>query len=176
MSNVVINGRTAVHAGSGGVFVSMDVCKTPPFCQPIPYTNTALSKDATGTASSVMINGQPACHISSTFAVSGGDEGGVCGGVMSGSIKGQAQFITSSSNVMIEGQPAVRMADQMISNNGNTPPAPLQQPGAGIPSDLTAGETEESHIEPAPSGLKVLTEQSASRMTAGRLRLRKKEG
>ena len=146
MSNVVINGRTAVHAGSGGVFVSMDVCKTPPFCQPTPCTNTALSKDATGTASSVMINGQPACHISSTFAVSGGDEGGVCGGVMSGSIKGQAQFITSSSNVMIEGQPAVRMADQMISNNGNTPPAPLQQPGAGIPSDLTAGETEEQGI------------------------------
>ena len=146
MSNVVINGRTAVHAASGGVFVAMDICMTPPFCQPIPYMNTALSTDATGTASSVMINGQPACHVGSTFAVSSGDEGGVCGGVMSGSIKGQAQFITSSANVMIEGQPAVRMADQMVSNNGNTPPAPLQQPGAGIPSDLTAAETGEQEI------------------------------
>ncbi|MDX1804749.1 MAG: DUF4150 domain-containing protein [Alcanivorax sp.] len=146
MSNVVINGRTAVHAASGGTFVAMDICKTPPFCQPLPYTNSALSKDASGTAGSVMINGQPACHIGSSFASSSGDEAGVCGGVMSGSIKGQAQFITASSNVLIEGQPAVRMGDMMVSNNGNTPPAPLQQPGAGIPADLSVGETEEQEI------------------------------
>ena len=148
MSNVVINGRTAVHAGSGGVFMAPDVCQVPPLCIPASFTNTALSKDATGTASSVIINGQPACHLSSTFMVSNGDEGGSCGGIISGTIKGQAQFITSSPNVFIEGQPAVRQADQMVSNNANTPPAPLQQPGAGLPSDLSVGETEEEEIAP----------------------------
>ena len=79
--------------------------------------------------------------------VSSGDEGGSCGGIISGTIKGQAQFITSSPNVFIEGQPAVRQADQMVSNNANTPPAPLQQPGAGLPSDLSAQETDEQEID-----------------------------
>ncbi|MED5239966.1 MAG: DUF4150 domain-containing protein [Pseudomonadota bacterium] len=147
MGNVIINGRTAVHAGSGGVFMAPDTCQVPPLCIPASFTNVALSKDATGTASSVIINGQPACHLSSTFMVSSGDEGGSCGGIISGTIKGQAQFITSSPNVFIEGQPAVRQADQMVSNNANTPPAPLQQPGAGLPSDLSAQETDEQEID-----------------------------
>lgn len=142
MGNVIINGRTVVHAGSGGVLTVLEMCQVPPLCIPAPFVNTALSKDAIGTASSVIINGQPACNLSSTFAVSSGDEGGSCGGVISGTIKGQAQFITSSPNVFIEGQPAVRQGDQMVSNNANTPPAPLQQPGAGLPSDLSVGETE----------------------------------
>lgn len=148
MSNILINGLTAVHAGSGGILVTSDICKTPPFCQPVPFSNVAMSSDATGTASSVVVNGNPVCHVASTFAKSSGDEAGSCGGIMSGTIAGMAEFITFSPNVFIEGQPAVRQGDMMVSNMRNTPPAPIQQPGAGLPSSLSPGETEEQTTEP----------------------------
>lgn len=142
MTNIVINGRTAVHAGSGGILNTMEVCKTPPFCIPYVYTNIANASDASGTASSVMTNGNPACHSQSVFAVSSGDEAGTCGGILSGTIKGPAEFITFSPNVFFEGQPAVRQGDMMVSNNRNTPPAPLQQPPAPQPTAKQAGGTE----------------------------------
>ena len=148
MSNILINGLTAVHAGSGGTLVTMDICKTPPFCQPIPYSNVAMSTDAAGTASSVLVNGNPVCHVASTFAKSSGDMAGTCGGVMSGTIAGQAEFLTFSPNVFVEGQPAVRQSDMMVSNMRNTAPAPLQQAGAGLPQGLTPEETEEQTIAP----------------------------
>ena len=142
MSNVLINGRTAVHAKSGGTVNSPDVCKTPPYGSPSTFTNVAASSDATGTASTVFINGQPACHMDSTFAVSQGDEGGSYGGTTSGTHMGPAEFITGSSNVFIEGKPAVRQGDMMVSNNRNTPPMPLQQPGGAPPEALQAGDIE----------------------------------
>ncbi len=136
MGNVVINGRTAVHAGSGGTVTSPDICKTPRRCRPVTYNNVAKSSDAAKTASSVIINGHPACNRDSIFAVSSGDEPGSCGGVRSGTIKGKAEFVTASPNVFIEGKPAVRQGDLMTSNNRNTPPMPLMQPGAGKPPDI----------------------------------------
>ncbi len=136
MGNVVINGLTAVHAGSGGTVTSPDVCKTPRRCRPQVYTNVAKSADAVQTAGSVLINGHPACHKDATFAVSSGDEPGTCGGVASGTIKGKAEFVTYSPNVLIEGVPAARQTDLMTSNNKNTPPMPLMQPGAGKPPAL----------------------------------------
>lgn len=138
MSNVLINNRTAVHAGSKGILSTVDVCltKVGSSVVPIPYTNIAESKDATGTASTVFINGEPVCHAGSTFATSTGDEAGSDGGLASGTTEGAAEFITSSPNVFIEGQPAVRMDDLMTSNDGNTPPAPLSQPGGSMPPEL----------------------------------------
>lgn len=41
-----------------------------------------------------------------------------------------------------KGRPAVRMGDLMVSNNGNTPPAPLMQPGAPLPPELEATSSE----------------------------------
>ena len=137
MGNVVINGLTAVHAGSGGTLTTVDVCKTPNKCRPNTYTNMAVSSDSAKTAGSVIVNGNPACNQMSIFAQSTGDEPGSCGGVSSGTIKGIAEFITFSPNVFIEGLPAVRQTDLMVSNNRNTPPAPLQQPGASQPPSLS---------------------------------------
>jgi hypothetical protein len=136
--NVLINGRSAVHAGSGGTLSTMDVCNTPKghSCPPRLYTNVAKSSDATKTAGSVKINGNPACMKSSIFSKSTGDQPGRCGGVSSGTIKGKAEFITASPNVMIEGEPAVRQFDLMVSNNQNTPPAPLMQGGGARPPFL----------------------------------------
>ena len=103
--NALINGRTAVHKGSGGVLTTVDVCNTKigKSTVPIPYTNVARSEDAANTASTVFINGHPVCHIDSIFATSTGDEPGNRMGVKSGTIKGKAEFITASSNVFIEG-------------------------------------------------------------------------
>jgi len=131
--NVLINGRTAVHAGSGGSVTSPDPCKAGGKCRTAVFTNTARSSMASGTAGSVFVNGHPICHKDSVFAGSTGDEGGNCGGVRSGTIKGKAEFITFSPNVFIEGKPAVRQFDLMVSNNRNTPPMPLMQPGAAAP-------------------------------------------
>ena len=123
-NNVLINGRTAVHGESGGVLSATDICKTPSSsgCSPVTYTSIATSSAASGTASTVYINGQPACHADSTFASSTGNEPGRCGGMASGTVQGAAEFITFSPNVFIEGKPAVRDADLMISNFQNTPP------------------------------------------------------
>ena len=134
--NVLINGRTAVHAGSGGVLSTVDVCLTPVGKKsvPIAYANSALSEDAAATADSIQINNHPACHLGSVFSKSCGDEAGTDKGIKSGSIQGKAEFLQGSHNVYFEGQPAVREGDLMVSNNRNTPPAPLSQPGGDMPS------------------------------------------
>ena len=131
MSNININGQTAVHAKSDGKLITTDVCLTPPFCVPIPYTNVAESKMTDEGASSVNIQGNPACNNKSNFKISKGDAPGACAGASSGSIGQKAEFISSSQDVMIEGKPAVRNGDKMVSNLKNTAPQPLMQPPAG---------------------------------------------
>ncbi len=139
---VLINGRTAVHAGSNGNYTSPDVCKMPSGdgCSVVMYTNSAKSSDADKTASSVKINGHPACTKESIFSKSSGDEGGSCGGISSGTKQGKAEFIMGSSDVKIEGVAAVRAFDMMVSNNHNTPPMPLMQPGAAPPPSVQLGK------------------------------------
>jgi uncharacterized Zn-binding protein involved in type VI secretion len=143
--NVLINGRTAVHAGSEGTLVTVDVCltKVGKPVVPIPYTNVARSADAAKTASSVFVNGNPVCHQGSIFSKSTGDEPGDRKGIRSGTIKGKAEFVSASSNVFIEGVPAVRQGDMMVSNNCNTAPMPLSQPGAPPAREVKAEEVEE---------------------------------
>ncbi|MCG5525669.1 DUF4150 domain-containing protein [Ectothiorhodospira haloalkaliphila] len=136
--NIAINGRSAVHAGSQGLLTSIDVCLTRigKRCKPIPYTNVAESRDATGTAGSVFVNGHAVCHHQSRFARSRGDEAGNCGGVRSRTRRGYAEFVGSSGNVFFEGVPAVRQFDPMVSNCRNTPPASLMQPGCRQAQEL----------------------------------------
>lgn len=126
-SNILINGRSAVHHGSNGTLKTDDICYTGEAKIPVPYCNIAKSTDAANTANNVFINGHPACHQQSIFAKSTGDEPGFYGGIHSGSIQGKAEFITASPNVFIEGIAAVRNGDLMVSNNRNTFPAPLIQ-------------------------------------------------
>lgn len=127
IANVFINDRSAVHAGSNGTLKTDDVCYTGNAKIPVLYCNIAKSVDAAKTAKTVFINGHGACHQQAHFAKSTGDEPGFYGGIRSGTIRGKAEFITASSNVFIEGIAAVRNFDLMVSNNGNTFPAPLIQ-------------------------------------------------
>ncbi|ALC17967.1 hypothetical protein DSOUD_3247 [Desulfuromonas soudanensis] len=152
MGNVLINGRTAVHAGSKGTLSTVDICLTQigQAVVPIPYSNVARSSDADGTASSVLIDGKPACHRDSTFARSAGDEAGNRKGLISGTIQGKAEFITASGNVYFEGVAAVRAFDLMTSNNGNTAPMPLMQPGAGAPPQGALEGAQERQASEAP--------------------------
>ena len=142
MGNININGKTAVHAKSDGKLITTDVCLTPPFCVPIPYTNLAESKMTDMGASSVNIQGSPACNSKSNFKISQGDAPGTCAGASSGSIGQMAEFITFSNDVMIEGKPAVRNNDKMVSNMRNTAPQPLMQPPAGNAPAGTANAPE----------------------------------
>lgn len=123
-----INNRSAVHKDSKGTVVTKDICLTGPNQVPISYLNVAKSADAANTACSVFANGNPLCHKNSIFSSSSGDEAGDHKGVISGTIKGQAEFLTASLNVYIENIPAVRQGELMVSNNRNTTPAQLQQP------------------------------------------------
>ncbi|MBG9997012.1 DUF4150 domain-containing protein [Pseudoalteromonas sp. NZS127_1] len=137
--NVLINGRTAVHQSSGGKLSTIDICLTTvgPSVIPIPYPNMAAASDVASVAGSVKINGNGAANIKSNFSKSTGDMPGDKKGLMSGTNDGKAEFIIGSFNVLIEGKPAVRQGDLMISNSKNTPPMPLAQSGGASPRGLS---------------------------------------
>ncbi len=137
MGNVIINGRSVVHVGSDGTLQTIDICKTPPTCSAIVYNNIAKTADLVKTCPSIKINGFEVANIGSIISVSSGDEAGSCGGVISGTIKGPAEFLTGSPNVFFEGLPALRQGDLGVSNNKNTAPMPIQQAGGGKPPEIT---------------------------------------
>lgn len=160
--NVLINGRTAVHKDSGGKLTTIDVCLTTvgPSVIPIPYPNNAQSRDVTGVASSVKVNGNGAAHIKSNFSKSKGDKPGNKKGIISGTNDGKAEFIMGSFNVMIEGKPAARQGDPMISNNKNTPPMPLMQSGGPVPRGLRVQVRDSLQAENA--GKKIIVKLSGA--------------
>ncbi len=97
----------------------------------------AAASDVASVAGSVKINGNGAANIKSNFSKSKGDKPGDKRGLMSGTNDGKAEFIMGSFNVLIEGKPAVRQGDPMISNSKNTPPMPLAQSGGASPRGLS---------------------------------------
>lgn len=155
--NVLINGRTAVHAGSKGTLTTVDVCwtKVGKPVIPIPYTNVARSADAAKTASTVFVNGNQVCHQKSIFSKSTGDEPGNRKGIRSGTITQKAEFVSGSANVFIEGIPAVRQGDMMVSNNANTAPMPLSQPSASPAKELKPEQVEELEATELPNRIDI---------------------
>ncbi|HOG83070.1 MAG: hypothetical protein BWX99_02716 [Deltaproteobacteria bacterium ADurb.Bin151] len=137
-ATVTANHQTVVHRDSGGTVVtSPDVCQTQTGIAvvPIPYVNTTRSADTTQGSATVTMDSNPVMLSSSVFSTSSGDEPGTIGGISSGVNKGKARFITTSSDVIVEGKPVGRRTDLMVSNlssSGNTPPAALQQPNADV--------------------------------------------
>ncbi len=109
----------------GGMCQGMpDVCKTPaPPGAPIPtpYVNIAMCNQARGDTCSrkVKICGKVALTKKSVIPQSTGDEPGSVGGVVSGTIKGPARYVSSSMKVKIEGQPAVYFGCTLTQNGQN---------------------------------------------------------
>lgn len=128
-----VNSMTVIHASSIGISPAFpDVCNTPTPAGPIPipYPNIAMSSDTASETKQVKVDGNGVCVIDSNFSMSTGDEAGAAGGLISAKIKGKAEFINSSFDVMFENKPVVRAFDLTLHNDKNTPPFPVIQPPA----------------------------------------------
>src|SRR5215510_3591810 len=111
---VGVNSMSVVHKDSGGVTQAFpDVCKTPAPPIPIPYPNIAMSSDTANGATTVLSDGNPTCVKDSNFKMSTGDEAGSLLGVASNKIKGKAEFVNFSFDVLFDDK--------------NTPPFPVIQ-------------------------------------------------
>jgi hypothetical protein len=135
-AKVNVNFRTVVHASSNGVLIAFpDVCQmpTPVGPIPIPLPNIAMSSDTSQGSRDVKMDGQSIMVQGSSFSQSTGDEPGSIGGILSGKIKGKAEFILYSFDVKVEGKNVCRLGDLMLANDKNTPPFPeIQPPSVGI--------------------------------------------
>ncbi|MDO6706039.1 DUF4150 domain-containing protein, partial [Photobacterium sp. 1_MG-2023] len=122
---VSADGLSIVHQGSEGVANAdiPDVCMTqcgPPVV-PIPYSNQAKSADLVdGTKTITMDGGNSIAIKPSKFSTSTGDEGGDKKGIVSGTIQGEAAFVTASATVKFEGEGVTRLSDMMTMNKANT--------------------------------------------------------
>jgi len=105
-----------------------DVCNTPSPVGPIPipYPNFAMCNLAQGGTVSreVKICSKEVLTKKSIIAQTSGDEAGVNNGVVSGTVMGEAKFLTYSSKVYIEGQPIVYQGCQ-TAHNGNNANCPV---------------------------------------------------
>lgn len=124
-------------ADGKGLCCFPDVCMTPPLTPgtpsgiPIPYPNTAFSKDTANGSRTVKISGQEIMlKNKSYFKTSTGDEAGCATpakkGIITGKIKGKLYFTAWSMDVKAEGKNVVRHLDIATHNHasmpGNTPP------------------------------------------------------
>jgi len=144
---VLIDGLSPVTAKSEGTVVGFaDVCQVPGPTGPvpIPFPNTARSRDLKNGSRTVSINGAPVALKDSYLGTSTGNEAATAGGgVVSGKTKGAASPVNYSFSVSIEGRPVVRNLDLFTLNGGNTPPFPLMQSQVTRP---VAGRVEEREV------------------------------
>ncbi len=117
-----------VTTKAGGMSTAMpDVCKTPSPAGPIPIPYPNIAMVAQGNPSTfskkVKVVNQPVALKGAKTTMTSGDEAGSAGGVVSGKIKGEAEFITQSSKVKAEGKNVVYHTCQLLHNAKNTPPA-----------------------------------------------------
>lgn len=137
MVMVGVNKLSIVNADSNGISIAFpDVCKTPSPAGPVPlpYPNIAMSQHTAQGTVTVKAGGKPICVRDSCFSTSTGDEAGSAGGVVSGTIKGKAEFVNFSFDVQFDGKNVPRSFDLMLHNNKNTPPFPVMQPPViGLP-------------------------------------------
>jgi len=131
-NNVFANGREISCKKADGKTICCfpDVCMTPPENPatppgvPIPYPNTAFSKDASDGSKDVKISGQEIIlKNKSFFKTSTGDEAGCAAkkGVVTSKIKGKAYFTAWSMDVKVEGENVVRHLDLTTHNHGSFP-------------------------------------------------------
>ncbi|MBU2898632.1 PAAR-like domain-containing protein [Vibrio hepatarius] len=172
------NGLSIVHKGSGGEANATlpDVCLTTvgPAVVRISYGNNAKSADLVDGTTTVSADGGNSIAIKgSKFAVSTGDADGDQKGASSGTIEDEAEFISASANVIIEGKGVSRLTDQMTMNKANTMclggvqnPSVTVDPTLDVPSavDIRARYPNGKLLTNAPY---VLTDEGITPLGAG---------
>jgi hypothetical protein len=111
-----------VHQTSGGLStVFPDVCQTPSPAGPIPipYPNIGKAADTLSGPSTVTVDGSMPMTKDAKYAVTSGDEAGSAGGVVSGVIAGEAEFLMYSFDVKLEGRNVCRLGDPLFHNKKN---------------------------------------------------------
>ncbi len=119
---VFANTRGVVHKLSGGTStVFPDVCKTPVGSSvvPIPYPNIGKSSDTSQGPKTVKVDGQMPMVKRAKYLTSYGDEAGVATGVISGTIKGECEFMMYSFDIKFENRNACRLGDPLFHNKKN---------------------------------------------------------
>jgi Domain of unknown function (DUF4150) len=122
MPTVFVNCRGVAHKGSGGMSpIFPDVCKTPTPAGPvpIPYPNVGKAADTSSGPTSVKTDGQMPMTQDAKYMMTTGDEAGSAGGVVSGKVKGPAEFMMYSFDVKFEGKSACRLGDPLFHNDKN---------------------------------------------------------
>lgn len=145
-NDTLINGRSPVTKASNGTVLAFpDACKTPTAAGPIPipYPNIGQSSALGSGTTKVSVNGVEAATKGSYFEPTSGDEAGSAGGVASSKIKGKAEPLMYSFDVMFEGKGVVRNFDPFTGNNKNTPPIPIIQAQVVMAPMLTDNDDKE---------------------------------
>lgn len=104
-----------------------DVCLTPaaPSPVPTPYPNTALGESAIPSQVFVFIEAMPVHNLATVNPTTEGDEGGLAGGVASGTDMGPALHVMGANTVLYGGMPTTRLTSPSIQNSTNAPGARL---------------------------------------------------
>lgn len=112
----------AITKQSGQTMAMPDVCKVPaPPAAPIPmpFPNIGMTPNANPVTQKILIAGSPALTKASKLSPTQGDEAGASGGVVSGKIMGEVEFVMGSTKVNFEGNPSVFMGNSTKQNQGN---------------------------------------------------------
>jgi hypothetical protein len=86
---------------------------------PVPYPNEASRAMGVAVVDSILMVGGPAHNLGTVVPLSVGDNGGVLGGVASGTMMGPSRRLTGSTTILLKGKPGVRLTSLGPQNNGN---------------------------------------------------------
>jgi hypothetical protein len=111
----------AVTLAGGQCLAMPDVCQVPSPAGPVPtpFPNIGMPPMGDSPTSKVLVSGMPALTKASKIPLTNGDQAGTAGGVVSGKVMGEVEFIAGSAKVKFEGQAAIRLSTPTKQNAGN---------------------------------------------------------
>ena len=100
-----------------------DVCLTPavPSPIPVPYPNIAAGPMAVSAVYNVLFSCTPTHNLGTSIPMTNGDNGGLAGGVASGTDMAKCRPTTGAFTVLIGGKPVTRVTSMSIGNSTNCP-------------------------------------------------------
>lgn len=112
----------AVTLAGGQCMATPDVCQVPTPLGPVPtpFPNVGMPPMGNSPTTKVLVSGMPALTKASKIPLTNGDQAGTAGGVVSGKVMGEVEFIAGSTKVKFEGQAAIRLSTPTKQNAGNT--------------------------------------------------------